>query len=326
MGSCHVSLIYAIMRKNRFNMATCVTKNYRSNALRDHMHLDIILTQLYVRCIPILSTLALSYPIIRTSLYTDPMHFDIILTLIIRTLYTDPMHFDIILTQLYVRRCIPILCTLTLYLRSLYVRCIPILCTSTLYLPNYTYVVVYRSYALWHYTYVHYMYVVYRSYALRHYTYSIIRTSLYTDPMHFDIILTQLYVRRCIPILYTLTLYLRSLYVRCIPILCTSTLYLPNYTYVVVYQSYALWHYTYVHYTYIVYRSYALRHYTYSIIRTSLYTDHIHLDIIWNRTLFHNLLGTWLMWDRTRGNLVYLNNYCLILCFVSFKIQAMEFM
>jgi hypothetical protein len=184
MGSCHVSLIYAIMRKNRFNMATCVTKNYRSNALRDHMHLDIILTQLYVRCIPILSTLALSYPIIRTSLYTDPMHFDIILTLIIRTLYTDPMHFDIILTF-------------------------------------------------------------------------IIRT-LYTDPMHFDIILTQLYVRRCIPILCTLTLYLRSLYVRCIPILCTSTLYLLNYTYVIVYRSYALRHYTYVHYTYVVYRSYAL--------------------------------------------------------------------
>jgi hypothetical protein len=243
MGSCHVSLIYAIMRKNRFNMATCVTKNYRSNALRDHMHLDIILTQLYVRCIPILSTLALSYPIIRTSLYTDPMHFDIILTLIIRTLYTDPMHFDIILTQLYVRRCIPILCTLTLYLRSLYVRCIPILCTSTLYLLNYTYVIVYRSYAL------------------RHYTYPIIRTSLYTnpihfdiiltfiirtlytDPMHFNIILTQLYVRRCIPILCTLTLYLRSLYVHCIPILCTSTLYLLNYTYVVVYRSYSLGHY-----------------------------------------------------------------------------------
>jgi len=139
MSLCHVSLIYAIMRKNRFNMATCVTKKYRSNALRDHMHLDIILTQLYVCCIPILSTLTLSYPIIRTSLYTDPMHFDIILRFIIRTLYTDPMHFDIILTQLYVR--LPILCTLTLYLRSLYERCIPILCISTLYLPNYTYVV-----------------------------------------------------------------------------------------------------------------------------------------------------------------------------------------
>jgi hypothetical protein len=115
----------------------------------DPMHFNIILTQLYVRCKSILSTLTLSYPIIRTSLYTDPMHFDIILMFIIRTLYTDPMHFNIILTQLYVR--LPILCTLTLYLRSLYVHCIPILCISTLYLPNYTYVVVYRSYALGHY-------------------------------------------------------------------------------------------------------------------------------------------------------------------------------
>jgi hypothetical protein len=56
MSSCHVSLIYAIIRKNRFNMATCVTEKYQSNALRDHMHLNIILTQLYVRCIPIICT------------------------------------------------------------------------------------------------------------------------------------------------------------------------------------------------------------------------------------------------------------------------------
>jgi hypothetical protein len=32
------------------------------------------------------------------------------------------------------------------------------------------------------------------------------------------------------------------------------------------------------------------------------------------------------MWDRTRDNLVYLDNYYLILCFVDFKIHAVEFM
>jgi hypothetical protein len=180
-------------------------------------------------------------------LCTSTLYLDIM-----RMLYTDPMHFDIILTQLYA-------------------HCIPILCTLTLYLPNYMYVV-YQSYALRHYT-----YVIYRSYALRHYTYPIIR-ALYTDPMHFDIILTQLYVR-------------------CIPILCTWTLYLPNYTYV-VYRSYTLGHYTYpiirtlyTNYTYIVYQSYALGHYTYPIIRT-LYTNPMHFDIISNRTLFHNFLGS----------------------------------
>jgi len=274
----------------------------------DPMHWNIILTQLYVHCIPILCTWTLylpnyTYVVYRSNAlwhYTYP---------IIRTLYTDPMHLDIILTQLYV-------------------RCIPIQCTLTLYLSNYTYVV-YRSYALGDYTYpiirtlytdpMHLEIILTQlyvhcipTYALVHYTYPIIRT-LYTDPMHLDIILTQLYVR-CIPILC----------VRCIPILCTWTLYLPNYTYV-VYQSYALGHYTYpiirtlytdpmhleiiltqlyvrcipiqctgtlylLNYTYVVYRSNALEHYTYSIIRTlytyiysiirTLYTDPMHWNII----------------------------------------------
>jgi hypothetical protein len=216
------------------------------------MHLEIILTQLYVRCLPIQypGTLYLpnyTYVVYRSYALGDYTY------LIIHTLYTDPMHWDIILTQLYV-------------------RCIPILCTWRLYLPNYTYVV-YRSNALGHYTYpvirtlytdpmywdiiltklyVCYIpilctwrlylpnstYVVYRSYALGDYIYQIIRT-LYTDPMHCDIILIQLYIR-------------------CIPILCTWRLYLPNYTYV-------------------VYRSNALGHYTYPNIRT-LYTDLMHLD------------------------------------------------
>jgi hypothetical protein len=179
------------------------------------MHLEIILTQLYVRCLPIQypGTLYLpnyTYVVYRSYALGDYTY------LIIHTLYTDPMHWDIILTQLYVR-CIPIQCTGTLYLPNytyviyrsyalgdytypilrtlytdpmhleiiftkLYVRCIPIQCTVTLYLSNYTY-------------------VVYRSYALGDYTYPIIRT-LYTDPMHWDIILTQIYVR-CIPILCT---------------------------------------------------------------------------------------------------------------------------
>jgi hypothetical protein len=179
------------------------------------MHLEIILTQLYVCCIPIQCTGTLYLPSYTYVVYRSNAlgHYTY---QIIRMLYTNPMHLEIILTQLYV-------------------RCIPILCTWRLYLPNYTYVV-YRSNALWHYTYpiIHtlytdpmhleiiltqlyvrcipiqctvtlylpkYMYVVYRSYALWDYTYPIIRT-LYTDPMHWDIILTQLYVR-CIPILCT---------------------------------------------------------------------------------------------------------------------------
>jgi hypothetical protein len=247
---------------------------------------------------------------------------------IIRTLYTDPMHWNIILTQLYV-------------------HCIPILCTWTLYLPNYTYVV-YRSNALWHYTYPiiqtlyinpmnldiiltqlyercililctwrlylpNYTYVVYRSYALGHYTYPIIRT-LYTDPMHFDIILIQLYVR-------------------CIPILCTWRLYLPNYTYI-VYRSYALGDYTYPiirtlytnlctctlylpNYTYVVYRSYALGHYTYPIIRTlytdpmrTLYTDPMHLDIILTQLYVRciPILCTWTLYLPNYTYVVYRSN------------------
>jgi len=165
------------------------------------MHLEIILTQLYVCCIPIQCTGTLYLPSYTYVVYRSNAlgHYTY---QIIRMLYTNPMHLEIIFTKLYV-------------------RCIPIQCTVTLYLPNYTY-------------------VVYRSYALGDYTYPIIRT-LYTDPMHCDIILTQIYV--C-----------------CISILCTLRLYLPNYTYV-------------------VYRSNALRHYTYPIIRT-LYTDPMHLDII----------------------------------------------
>jgi len=140
----------------------------------DHMHLEIILTQLYVRCIPIQCTWRLYLPNYTYVVYRSYALGDYTYP-IIRTLYTDPMHLEIILTQLYV-------------------RCILIICTWRLYLPNYTY-------------------VVYRSNALGDYTYPIIRT-LYTEHMHFDIILTQLYVR-------------------CIPILCTWRLYLPNYTYVV---------------------------------------------------------------------------------------------
>jgi hypothetical protein len=138
------------------------------------MHFDIILTQLYVRCIPIQCTWRLYLPNYTYVVYRSYALGDYTYP-IIRTLYTDPMHLEIILTQLYV-------------------RCILIICTWRLYLPNYTY-------------------VVYRSNALGDYTYPIIRT-LYTEHMHFDIILTQLYVR-------------------CIPILCTWRLYLPNYTYVV---------------------------------------------------------------------------------------------